>query len=74
MKDLVFTCNGTDNKSFYCAYNTIMDFLDEVEEKRIQEGVVNGSHFKATFFENELNTFACDTLELLYKHCKAIIR
>ena len=51
-----------------------MDFLDEVEEKTLQEGVVNGSHFKATFFENELNTFACDTLDLLYKHCKAIIR
>ena len=73
MKDLTFTCVGAKGQNIYCAFDTVMDFLEEVEEKKISDDVVNGSNFKATYFENELNTFACDNFDALYKHSNAIV-
>lgn len=72
MKDLVFTCSNGE-KSIYCAYNTVMDFLDDVDENKVSLDVLNAANFNATFFENEFNTYNCDSLASLYNHCNDII-
>lgn len=53
MKDLVFTCDNGE-KSIYCAYNTVMDFLDEVDDNKASPNVLNATNFKATFLKISL--------------------
>lgn len=73
MKDLKITYNREKNVVVEREYETIMDFLDEVDAYENSEKILNCTNVGATFFENPANYKYFDTVGELYNHCKMII-
>lgn len=73
MKDLKITYNREQNVKVVKEYDTIMDFLDEVDAYKDKSKILNCFNVGATFFENDLNYKFFDTIQELYDHCKMII-
>ncbi|MBQ8626136.1 MAG: hypothetical protein IJ419_08245 [Agathobacter sp.] len=72
MKDLKINCTNQYGKRIHVEYNTIMDFLDEIEED-INNSVMNCTDVEADFFENPLHHQHFDSIQDLYNHCQRIV-
>ena len=74
MKDLIISYDNENGERIERKYDTIMDFLDEVESDNADIPMLDYTNVSATFFENPLNTKECETIADLVTHCKNIIR
>ncbi len=73
MKDLKIIYEDENGKCIDKEYNSIMDFIDEMESDNI-DIMLNYTNVLAIFFENSFNTKYFDTIEELLEHCKNIIK
>lgn len=74
MKDLKITYENENGEKKIREYDTIMDFVDEMESDRVDIPMMDYGHVVAKFFENPLREENFSTIEQLYLHCKSIIR
>lgn len=74
MKDLIISYDNENGERIERKYDTIMDFLDEVESDNADIPMLDYTNVSAMFFENSFNTKECDTIADLVAHCKNIIR
>ena len=74
MKDLKMTYKNTEGRQIKAEYNTIMDFIDQMESDDIDIPMMDDTEVNAIFWENRLHEHNFNTIEELYNHCKNIIR
>ena len=74
MKDLKISYKNENDDTISREYDTIMDFIDEMESDSDDIPMLDYTDVHAMFFENELNQKDFDTVEDLLNHCKMIIR
>jgi len=74
MKDLRIEYRDIHNKFVKMEYNTIMDFLDEMQEKERRETIKNASYIHYTLFENQKNSGFANNINELYSHCEKIVK
>ena len=74
MKDLKISYKNENDDTINRDYDTIMDFLDEMESDSDDIPMLDYTDVHAMFFENELNQKEFDTINDLLNHCKTIIR
>lgn len=74
MKDLKINYLNCEGKRILREYDTIMDFIEEMESDRIDIPMLDDQNVKAVFFENPLNEKIFDTINGLLIHCKNITR
>lgn len=72
MKDLVICYDTENGETKGKSYNTIMDFLDEMESDKIDIPMMDYKNVYAEFFEKVHNGKHFDTIGDLYDHCKII--
>ena len=73
MKDLVFICAPSTNLSETYEFDTIMDFMNTVEnDADFFETILNCTDIDATFFENPLTQKHFNSIKDLYEHCVSI--
>ena len=73
MKDLKIIYDNENEERIEREYNTIMDFIDEMEADNIDIPMLDYRNVTAAFFENELQVKYFSTIEELLGHCKKII-
>ena len=73
MKDLRIRYEVGDNIE-ESQYETIMDFVDQVESGEIDNEILGRKKVVAEFFENPLLHKHFNTIKELYEHCKAILK
>jgi len=71
MKDLKLRYITSYGAARFIEYNTIMDFTDAFEAKRVDN---EGTMASAIFFENDTRIKNFNTLQELYDFCKEIMR
>ena len=74
MKDLKISYKNENDDTISREYDTIMDFIDEMESDSDDIPMLDYTDVHAMFFENELNQKDFDTVEDLLNHCKMIIK
>lgn len=74
MKDLKINYLNCEGKRILREYDTIMDFIEEMESDRIDIPMLDDQNVKAVFFENPLNEKIFDTINELLIHCENITR
>lgn len=72
MKDLKIKYKNENGKIIDKDYDTIMDFIDEMESDNVDISMLDYDVISYTFFENSLNTGYSTTIEKLLEHCKRI--
>lgn len=72
MVDLKIRYNNENNEIKSREYNTIMDFIDEMESDSTDIPMLDYDMVKATFFEKRKEYFV--TISELLRHCKQIVR
>ena len=70
MKDLKIRYNNENEEIKKCEYDTIMDFIDEMESDSIDIPMRDYNVVEATFFEKRKESFV--TMEELLEQCKQI--
>lgn len=73
MKDLVFKYNQNGVR-LTKEYETIMQFVDEIEDDEFDILMSAYCNVEAVFFENNLTKKYFNTIGELYRHCKDIIK
>ena len=68
-KDLRVSYVDENSQQQLREYDTIMDFLDEMESDRF-----SASNIVADFFQNPLMQKKFDSLDELYQHCSEIVK
>ena len=74
MKDLKIEYKNENGKIINREYDTVMDFIDEMESDNIDIPMLDYEVISYVFFENPLNVGSDITIENLLEHCKKIIR
>ena len=74
MKDLKIKYTNESGETINDEYNTIMDFIDQMDSDKIDIPMMDYENVEADFFENPLLHCKFTTIERLYNHCKAIVR
>lgn len=74
MKDLKIDYDNENGECVTKEYDTIMDFIDEMESDSSDMPMMDYSNVNAKFFENPLQTYHFATIECLYNHCKEIVK
>ena len=74
MKDLKIEYKNENGKIINREYDTVMDFIDEMESDNIDIPMLDYEVISYVFFENPLNVGGDITIENLLEHCKKIIR
>ena len=74
MKDLKISYKNENDVVVKREYDTIMDFIDEMESNSIDVPMLDYTNVTYTLFENELNSGKFNTIANLLEHCKRIIR
>ena len=74
MIDLKVVYENENGEQVEREYDTIMDFIDEMESDEIDIPMLDYGNVTATFFENKLNVKHCETIGELLEHCKNITR
>ena len=74
MKDLKIEYKNENGKIINREYDTVMDFIDEMESDNIDIPMLDYEVISYVFFENQLNVGSDITIENLLEHCKKIIR
>ena len=72
MKDLKITYTNENDVRIVREYNTIMDFIDEMESDNYDIPMMDYTDVEAVFFENRLLDKHFDTIAHTYKHGKEI--
>lgn len=73
MKDLKMSYTNENGERVSAEYDTVMDFLDQMESNGVDIPMMDYTDVDAMFFENELNTKHCETIAELVDHCKMIL-
>ena len=74
MKDLKISYKNENDVVGKREYDTIMDFIDEMESDSIDVPMLDYTNVTYTLFENALNSGQFNTIAELLEHCKRIIR
>lgn len=74
MKDLQIKYKNENGEIINREYDTIMDFIDEMESGNIDIPMLDYEVISYIFFENRLNSGYGGTIESLLAHCKEIVR
>jgi len=74
MKDLIICYDNENGDTIGKSYNTIMDFINEMESDNIDIPMLDYTNVYAEFFGRIHDGKSFDTIEKLLEHCKAIIR
>lgn len=74
MKDLKIDYDNENGERVTKEYDTIMDFIDEIESDSFDIPMMDYNIVNAKFFENPLQTYHFATIEHLYNHCKEIVK
>lgn len=73
MKDLILKYKNENGNVITKAYNTIMDFVDEMESDKIDIPMLGYEIVEYMFFEKPLNRGYFGTIDDILKYCKRII-
>lgn len=74
MKDLRIKYKNENGKIINSEYDTIMDFIDEMESDNIDIPMLDYEIISYILFENRLNSGYGGTIESLLAHCKEIVQ
>lgn len=74
MKDLRIKYKNENGKIINREYDTIMDFIDEMDSDKIDIPMLDYKNVTAAFFENPLQIKYFSTISELLNHCKKIIK
>jgi len=74
MKDLILKCKNENGDVITKSYDTIMDFIDEMNSDDIDIPMLDYEIISYIFFENRLNSGYGGTIESLLEHCKEIVQ
>lgn len=74
MKDLVIRYKNENGETLGKAYNTIMEFIDEMESDKLDIPMMDYSNVYAEFFEKKHLGKSFDTIEKLLEHCRTIVK
>ena len=74
MKDLTFSYENCNGEKIHLEYDTIMDFLNDIESNKIDIPMLDDEKVNTTFFENKLNQKKFNTIFDLVENCKNIIK
>lgn len=74
MKDLQIKYKNDNGEIINREYDTIMDFIDEMESDNIDIPMLDYEVVSYIFFENRLNSGYGGTIESLLTHCKEIVQ
>lgn len=74
MKDLRIKYKNENGKIINREYDTIMDFIDEMESDNIDIPMLDYEIISYILFENRLNNGYGGTIESLLAHCKEIVQ
>ena len=73
MKDLKIIYDNENEERIEREYDTIMDFIDEMESDNTDIPMLDYRNVTAAFFENKFQVKYFSTIEELLEHCKKII-
>ena len=73
MKDFKLQYRNENGEIIDREYDTIMDFIEEMESDNIDIPMLDYKAISYTLFENPLNSGGDTTIEELLTHCKSII-
>lgn len=68
-KELVFNCDTESGKRIHLEYNTIEEFIKQIET----DNCMNYTNVLALFCQNPFSVQEFNNIEELYNHCKLII-
>lgn len=74
MKDLKIIYDNENDERIEREYDTIMDFIDEMDSDKIDIPMLDYKNVTAAFFENSLQIKYFSTIAELLNHCKKIIK
>lgn len=74
MKDLKIIYDNENKQRIEREYDTIMDFIDDMESDNIDIPMLDYRNVTAAFFENQLQIKYFSTIKELLKHCVEITR
>lgn len=74
MKDLKISYDNENGQRINMEYDTIMNFVDDIDSDNIDIPMLDYENVEADFFENPLLHKHFDTIEDLYNHCKSILQ
>ena len=74
MKDLKIKYENENGEIINTEYNTIVDFLDQMDSDETDIPMMDYKNVEADFFENPLLHCKFATIECLYNHCISITR
>lgn len=74
MADLKIIYDNENEERIEREYDTIMDFIDEMESDKVDIPMLDYKNVTAAFFANSLMVKYFSTIEELLVHCKKIIQ
>lgn len=74
MKDLKIIYDNENEERIEREYDTIMDFIDEMDSDKIDIPMLDYKNVTAVFFENPLQIKYFSTIAELLNHCKRMIK
>lgn len=74
MKDLALKYKNCEGKIIAKSYDTIMDFIDEMESEDIDIPMLDDELVEYMFFEKSLDRGNFATINSLLEYCKRIIK
>ena len=74
MKDLQITYDNENGETIGKSYNTIMDFIDEMESDKMDIPMLDYTNVYAEFFERIHAGKSFGTIKDLLEHCKIITK
>ena len=74
MKDLKIKYINENGDKITAEYNTIMDFIDQMDSDDSDIPMMDYTDVEADFFESPLLHLKFATIERLYDHCKFITK
>ena len=74
MKDLVISYENENGERIYMGYNTINDFLDEMESDEIDIPMMNYANVVTRFFDNPKLDKVFPSINDLWKYCRMIVQ
>lgn len=74
MKDLKIKYRNENNTIINREYDTIMDFIDEMESDKADIPILDYEVINYIIFNNPFNSGGNMTIEELLNHCKSIVK
>jgi hypothetical protein len=74
MKDLMIKYRNDDGKEITKLYDTIIDFIDQMESDNIDIPMLDYEMVEYIFFEKPMNSGYFATIDDILKYCKRIVK